>query len=250
MQSTTTRRILGGLALVLALGTPACSAPACSASETPPATTGDLGRVAELREAGDQAGALTALRAWLESDADACQRALLEPSFADGFRDRPEFRQAIHDAALRHGTSKLQLVGRDEPGEWLEITARVVDGEERPVPGATVRVFATDAAGRYHPEIEGERTPRIFGTLVSDDRGEVRFSTVRPGSYPGTRNVRHVHVSVRADDRRLAAPQYAVFDDDPLLEEPQNAEPRGEALRIRMRDEGGRRLGELTLPVR
>ncbi|MDX1440554.1 MAG: hypothetical protein R3284_11700, partial [Rubricoccaceae bacterium] len=72
------------------------------------------------------------------------------------------------------------------------------------------------------------------------------------GSYPGTRNVRHVHIAVRSPDgeMRLAAPGYVVFSDDPLLSEPQNAEPRGEALRIEMEstEEGAR--GTLVLPLR
>lgn len=208
-------------------------------------------RAVALSEAGDDARALDALRTALAADAGACQRALLEPAFHAGLRDRPGFREAVQDAAVEHGVSRLVLVGGDEPGEWIEVEGRTVDAGGEPVAGAVVRLFATDAEGRYHPELEGERTPRIFGTLVSDDEGRFGFRTVRPGPYPGTRNARHVHVAVRAGERRLAAPGYVVFDDDPLLAEPQNAEQRGEALRIRMRTlEDGSAHGTLELPLR
>ena len=111
-------------------------------------------------------------------------------------------------------------------------------------------MYATAADGRYHPEIEGERQARIFGTLVSDVDGRFTFRTVRPEPYPGTRTARHVHVTARASDLRLAKPQYAVFDDDPLLEEPQNEEQRGEAIRIEMQVVDGQARGTLVLPMR
>jgi protocatechuate 3,4-dioxygenase beta subunit len=193
--------------------------------------------------------ALDALRTALEADPDACQRALLEPAFHAGLRDRPAFRSMVNDAALRHSIDDLTLVSRDEPGEWIEIEGRTVDRSGAPVPGAVVRVFSTDASGRYHPQIDGERTPRIFGTLVANAEGRFAFRIVRPGPYPGTRNARHIHISARAGNLRLAAPQYAVFDDDPLLQEPQNAEQRGEAIRIHMRKTDGHPRGTIQLPL-
>ena len=225
----------------------------CLACATSPASSqGEAyARAIALCGSGDDDGALAALRSALEADPEACQRALLEPAFHAGLRDRPAFRDAVAEAAVAHGVSRLALVGEEEPGEWIEVDGRTVDAAGEPVAWAVVRLFATDAEGRYHPVIEGERVPRIFGTVVSDEDGRFSFRTVRPGPYPGTRNARHVHVAVRAGERRLAAPGYVVFDDDPLLREPQNAEQRGEALRIRVRVlEDGSARGALELPLR
>lgn len=208
-----------------------------------------FGRAVELSRSSDDEAALTALRLALEADPQACQRALLEPAFDAGLRDLPEFRSAVDDAAVRHGISSLTLVREDEPGEWIEVEGHLVDSAGAPVPGAIVRLFATAADGRYHPEIEGERLARIFGTVVADAHGRFTFRTVRPGPYPGTRNARHVHVSARKGNLRLARPHYAVFDDDPLLEEPQNAEQRGEAVRIEMKRVDGQARGTLVLPM-
>lgn len=235
------RAVLIGLAL-LACEDP--GRPAAAAAGEP------YTRALERYAAGDEGTALEALDAALHAEPAACQRALLEPAFDAGLRDQPAFRRAVHEAAVRHRIGSLVLAPEDEPGEWIAIQGHVVDEDDAPVPGAVVRLFATDTEGRYHPEREGEECPRIFGTLVADENGRFDFRTVRPGPYPGTRNPRHVHVGVRAGERRLAAPGYAVFDDDPLLEEPGNEEPREEALRIRMRVEDGRALGDLVLPVR
>lgn len=193
--------------------------------------------------------AMVALKKALDSDGDNYQRALLEPAFAKGLRDKGEFRRALREAAVKHSVNKLNLVTDDEPGERIRIETRVVDKDGNPVAGALVLVFNTDIKGRYHPEIEGEEVPKIFGFLVSDKDGKLSFTTIRPGPYPGTRNARHIHVAVRAGDLRLAAPGYVVFDDDPLLKEAQNAEARGEAIRIKMKSVEGKAVGQLTLPV-
>lgn len=211
---------------------------------------GAFDRAVTLCESGDESAAIAALRLALAAEPDACQRALLEPAFGAGLRDHPEFRAAVHEAATGHRVSNLTLVPDHEPGEWIEVVGRVVGADGNAVAGAIVRVFATGADGRYHPTVEGDRVPRIFGTLVSDRDGRFSFRTVRPGPYPGTRDARHIHVAARAGALRLACPGYAVFDDDPLLSEPQNEEQRGEAVRIAMRDADGRARGTLTLPMR
>lgn len=181
-----------------------------------------------------------------DGDAATVQRALLDPAFAGELRERAAFRDLLHRAAVRHRVHELQLAPDGEPGEWIEVRGRTVTTDGAAIAGATVRVFATDAAGRYHPERDDERTPRLFGTLVSDADGHFIVRTVRPGPYPGTRNPRHLHIAANEGARRLAAPGYVVFDDDPLLFEPGNEEPRGEALRIHMQGP----TGNLTLPLR
>lgn len=223
---------------------------ACSAPVPHPPAEGAFERAVTASRSGDDTAALAALRTALAADPGAYQRALLERTFDAGLRDRPEFRAAVHDAATTHRVSSVTLVPEQEPGEWIEVEGRVIDAEGRPVAGAIVRVYATGADGRYHPTLEGDRLPRIFGTLVADDSGRFTFRTVRPGPYPGTRDARHVHISARAGALRLARPQYAVFDDDPLLLEPQNEEQRGEAIRIAMSAGDGRARGRIELPMR
>lgn len=243
-------RARGGSAVMRSLLLLLVLPPACSTPE-PADPSRAWSRALECCRDGDSEGAVAALRVALGTGSASVQSALLEPAFArNGLRDRPDFRDAIHEGAQVQRVTRLTLAPDDEPGEWIEIEGRTVDAAGRPVPGAVVRLFVTDAEGRYHPTIPGERVPRLFGTLVTDEQGHFGFRTVRPGPYPGTRNARHVHVAASRGALRLAVPHYAVFDDDPLLAEPQNAEQRGEAVRIRMRVEGGRAMGALDLPLR
>lgn len=234
------------LVFALSAASEACHPPAPASTDDPYA------RAVALAEASDSEGAVAALQAALDADPAAYQRALLDPTFADGLRDRTDFRDAMHGAAVRHRIHRLRLVPKTEPGDTLEIRGRVTAPDGGPAADAVVRVFATDAEGRYHPTLPGEDHPRIFGTLVTDAEGRFTIETVRPGPYPGTRNPRHLHVGVRSGDGRwrLAAPGYVVFSDDPLLFEPQNEEPRGEAIRIAMEPETGGRRGTVVLPLR
>ena len=133
---------------------------------------------------------LSSLRREMEGDASACQRILLDPVHAGGLRDSREFRSLIEEMVVHHQIHELQLVADEEPGEWIDIEGFVEDAAGKRVAGALVRIFATDAEGLYHPDHEGERIPRIFGSMISDEQGRFRFRTVRPGPYPGTRQAR------------------------------------------------------------
>lgn len=223
-------------------------------SDSPPRTTASesaYSRSVELSQKGDDDAALETLHIALQQEPEACQKALLDPAF-ETLRDEEQFRKAVHEAAVTHKISRLTIAPQDETGEWVEIEGLVVDTNKKPIPGAVVNVFGTAEDGRYHPTIEGERTPRLFGILVTDSEGKFWFRTIRPGPYPGTRNARHFHIWATVEGKRMAAPHYAVLGDDPLLDEPQNAEQRGEAIRIAMEQAGedGLARGTIVLPMR
>jgi protocatechuate 3,4-dioxygenase beta subunit len=215
-----------------------------------PSVTDSYARAVQLAET-DATEAVAALRLALEQEAGACQRALLDPAFAT-LRDTREFRAALKDAVIKHKVSSLTLAPPNEPGKWLEIEGTVVDADNTPIPGARVTVFGTAKDGRYHPTIEGDETPRLFGYLLADDKGRFSFRTIRPGPYPNTRDAEHFHIWASVPGKRMAMPHYSVLDDDPLLQEPQNAEQRGEAIRIAMKPAGddGIAHGTIVLPMR
>ena len=112
--------------------------------------------------------------------------------------------------------SSIVVAGRNEPGERLVVTGRVIDGT-KPVVGASVFVFHTDIKGRYAPDRSGpdaELDPRLHGALRTDKQGGYRYETIRPGSYDN--NAAHVHYVVVA-----AGYKPRIFDlwfqDDPIL---------------------------------
>jgi protocatechuate 3,4-dioxygenase beta subunit len=105
-----------------------------------------------------------------------------------------------------------------EPGERLEVTGVVYASDgSTPVARASVYVYQTDARGYYRPDdAMGNRDPRLRALLRTDGNGRYAFTTIRPGSYPGTRVPRHVHYEVAADGHGPRIFEI-VFDDDPLV---------------------------------
>lgn len=127
-------------------------------------------------------------------------------------QDRP--RQAPADAPAR-----LSLTTAAEPGDPLRITGSVVDSAGTPIPGASLYVYQTDARGYYTPEdARADRAARIHGWIRADGQGRFEITTIRPGSYPNSRNPQHVHFIVNAAEFRERVFEI-VFDDDPLVDE-------------------------------
>jgi protocatechuate 3,4-dioxygenase beta subunit len=80
------------------------------------------------------------------------------------------------------------------PGSPLALRLRVVDASTcRPIRGASVDVWHTDARGVYSG-VQGNRGTFMRGVQWTDRQGFVTFRTVYPGAYSG-RTV-HIHVKV------------------------------------------------------
>ena len=90
--------------------------------------------------------------------------------------------------ALTQGPYYLRDVPQREdlreglPGVPLRLLLRVRDRACRPLQGARVNLWHTDALGRY----SGVNAPGTFcrGWQATDERGEVAFLTLFPGWYP------------------------------------------------------------------
>jgi protocatechuate 3,4-dioxygenase beta subunit len=64
----------------------------------------------------------------------------------------------------------------------------------------------------------GNRDPRLKALLRSDAAGRYSFTTIRPGSYPGSRVPQHIHYEVAADGHGSRIFEI-VFADDPFVTE-------------------------------
>jgi len=125
--------------------------------------------------------------------------------------------QARPRIAPERAPSDLEIAAAKEPGPRLRVELQIVGPDGKPIPRASVYVYQTDARGYYTPEdARADRNARLHGWLRSDAEGRILVRTVRPGSYPGTRNPEHVHFIVNATG--LAERVFEiVFDDDPLV---------------------------------
>ncbi len=161
----------------------------------------------------------------LDGDADNALAAL-EAAFDAGFDDNeqprldPDLRILLADARLRilldaHTTrSTVSLVDAQEPGERLRVTGTVSDGDGNPIPGAQVFVHQTNDDGLY--ALDQGPTPRLFGSMITDEDGSYAFDTVRPGAYPSGDIPRHIHYRVQASGYEEVVFE-VLFADDPLV---------------------------------
>ena len=125
-------------------------------------------------------------------------------------------------------TVDLTRQGKGEPlGERIILAGRLLDEAGRPQPRTLVELWQCNAAGRYLHEKDQHDAPLDpnfigVGRATTNERGEYRFLTIKPGAYPwrNTNNAwrpAHIHFSLfgPAYATRLITQMY--FPGDPLL---------------------------------
>jgi len=112
-------------------------------------------------------------------------------------------------------------------GERILVSGRVLDEYERPVPHTLLEIWQANACGRYNHELDQHDAPldpNFLGTgrVMTDEHGQYRFKTIKPGSYPWRNHYNawrpaHIHFSLLgpAFVTRLVTQMY--FPGDPLL---------------------------------
>ena len=82
------------------------------------------------------------------------------------------------------------LAGPGISGERLTLEGRVLDGDGQPVPDAMIEIWQANAHGKHaHLEDTQQKTlePAFsgYGRVPTDDKGQFRFVTIKPGRVPG-----------------------------------------------------------------
>lgn len=142
-------------------------------------------------------------------------------SAADSQRAREIIRAAARAA-------RVQIVPEGEAGDPMVVSGTVRDTTGRPIVGALVYVYQTDAQGYYSRGLvaapngrHDDRHARLFGYLRTDADGRYEFRTIRPAAYADAPdNPQHIHYGLRAEGyvrvpRGSLANLY--FADDPRL---------------------------------
>lgn len=136
------------------------------------------------------------------------------PSFTDGWAGL----DAV-DLTRQHKGEPL--------GERIILAGRVHDQDGKPVANTLIELWQCNSAGRYIHERDQHDAPLDpnfsgAGQVVTNERGEYRFLTIKPGAYPwrNTYNAwrpAHIHLSIfgPAFATRLITQMY--FPGDPLL---------------------------------
>jgi len=152
------------------------------------------------------------------------KQALLAVPQAATELSAPRFDTSIYYP--HHDDLTKQCVG--EPlGERMIVTGRVLDENGDPLKGTLVEIWQCNSAGRYHHEVDDHNAPldpnfKGGGRVLTNDKGEYSFTTIKPGSYPWRNHPNawrpaHIHYSVFGKSmlQRLITQMY--FPGDPLL---------------------------------
>jgi protocatechuate 3,4-dioxygenase, alpha subunit len=107
-------------------------------------------------------------------------------------------------------------------GERVTIRGKVLDGDGEAVPDAVLEIWQADSAGRYLSEISRQNSaaPRFlgFGRIETDENGEFRFTTIKPGRVPSPDgSLQAPHIVVTLFSRGLLKPLLTrvYFPDEP-----------------------------------
>lgn len=102
--------------------------------------------------------------------------------------------------APANAPSRITVAPAGEGGTRLTVRGLVTTDDGRtPLANASIYVYQTDARGYYDPaNPRASDQPRLKGFMRTNARGEFEYETIRPGSYPGTRNPGHIHYHVNA----------------------------------------------------
>lgn len=125
---------------------------------------------------------------------------------------------AVADKATGPVPWSIKIVPDNEPGEPLIVSGTIYspDGKQ-PFEGITLFVYQTDATGVYTTSGGDNRGTRIHGVMRTNAQGQYEFRTIKPGSYPNSRNAAHIHAYVSGP----GYPEYWIdeyhFSDDPFI---------------------------------
>lgn len=115
----------------------------------------------------------------------------------------------------------------DPLGERITVTGRLLDSWGRPQRNQLIEIWQANSAGRYVHQRDQHPAPLDpnftgAGRAITDENGEYRFTTIKPGPYPWRNHVNawrpaHIHFSVfgRSFTQRLITQMY--FPSDPLF---------------------------------
>jgi protocatechuate 3,4-dioxygenase beta subunit len=134
------------------------------------------------------------------------------------------------DSEVLPGENDLSYGQDGEPvfGQLMIVAGRVLDEDERPVPGTLIELWQANPSGKYnHPadEFKAPIDPNFTGCgrCVTDAEGRYSFKTIKPGAYPVQHTGNwwrppHIHFSLFGPTflTRLVTQMY--FPGDPLNE--------------------------------
>ncbi len=115
-------------------------------------------------------------------------------------------------------SSTTILATKHEPGERLLLRGTVyhADGAS-PYEDLVIYLYQTDASGVYNSKNRSWREPRLHGWIKTGAGGNYEIRTIKPGSYPGSRNPAHIHAVIKLPGKSPMWLDDFLFEGDPFL---------------------------------
>ena len=122
------------------------------------------------------------------------------------------------EAQAQH-PSAIDIVTPQEPGTRIHLSGTIFDPNGKPLPGAKMFLYHTDATGYYSRPVNNPRQARLRGTLWSNASGQYSFHTIKPAHYGDVSSPppMHIHVHLQSPDGPEHWVESFYFEDDPRL---------------------------------
>jgi protocatechuate 3,4-dioxygenase beta subunit/putative intracellular protease/amidase len=185
----------------------------------------DLATEIKRRITTDPDGVLFDLQTCLKEGTREASEVLVDPDLF-GLHENARFRALIGNNIQRE---TISLATKDEPGEPLFVTGRVLDEAGKPLTGARVYVYHTGKDGVYSSKggntgnMGDSLNPRLFGFMRTGEDGRYEYRTIRPGQYPRSGPPAHVHYEVEAYKHPKLVTEL-MFEDDSRMNSRSRAE--------------------------
>lgn len=133
------------------------------------------------------------------------------------------------DVELEPGENDLSrdTTGKEALGERIIVVGKVMDENEGPVPNSVIEIWQANAAGRYRHPVDQHNAPLDpnfigAGRCVTNEQGEYRFLTIKPGAYPWLNHSNawrpaHIHLSLFGPSFVTRLVTQFFFPGDPLI---------------------------------
>ena len=127
----------------------------------------------------------------------------------------------LYTEGMPQNLSWQTAMAQNEQGVKIHISGTIFkkDGKT-PAPNVILYIYHTDNEGYYKAapnQTIAKRHGRLRGWMKTDENGRYAFTTIRPGTYPNTKFLAHIHPTIKEPNKNEYYIDEFVFADDPNL---------------------------------
>ena len=147
------------------------------------------------------------------------------------------------------------LPGFNKPGPKMMISGIIYQADGKtPAKNVVLYIYHTDQDGNYSNKKNekgwASRHGYIRGWMKTNEKGQYKFYTLQPASYPNSNAVKHIHPTIKEPGKNEYWIDEYIFDDDPFLtpeRRKEHQQQRGGDGLIKLKNENGVLTGERNI---